>query len=106
MTDKICQIIADELRYDVELRIAATLHRAGVTSDQWNNLGDNPKTRKLPWTLLPEPSRCAIMNYLVSMEKQIAIIGWGRERVNLNDIPSIPHLESRLADFKADRLEV
>lgn len=105
MTNRICQIISNELRYDVEMRIAATLHRAGITSDQWNDLGDNPKTRKTPWTLLPEPARCAIMNHLVSMEKTIAIIGWAG-RVNLDDIPDIPELKSRLADFAADRLEV
>jgi hypothetical protein len=37
MTERICKIIENELKYDVEMRIAVTLHRAGVTSDDWNN---------------------------------------------------------------------
>jgi hypothetical protein len=107
MTERICKIIAAELQCSVELRIAATLHRAGVTSDDWNNLGDNPKTCKAPWTLLPSPIRNEIMNHLVSLEKKISILPWHYGKaVNPDKIPSIPALADRLADWKADRLEV
>jgi len=85
------EAVEEALRYSTELRIAATLHRRGVTAQQWMQAC---ATR--PWSELPEPMTNAITNLLFSMEKNVSIIGSRGGTVKVAQIPGIPEVGDHL----------
>ena len=105
MTNAICKIISDELKCDIQMRIAATLHLTGVSCAEWNDLGFNPATCKYPWVMLPEPDRNAIRNHLSSLEKFNSIIGKYDVQVEFKDIPQLPILAKKIENYKSRKIK-
>ena len=83
---KLYRAITLELKYTIPMRIAATLHAAGITEQQWIDLSGQD-----PYTLLPRPAVEAIHNHIRDID-----------RGALASVPGLPSVAKAL-DIKPKR---